>query len=215
MAQIDNIFEQIDEQIDEDKAHKFWRENQKFIVGGLILLFIGLFAYVAWRDARIKEDQSLSDAYVQAQLLDKKGDRAGAEALLQKLMVDNSDHGYGLLAILVDAQALARTGEIDKAVARFEFLASKSSGSPMQGLALLNAAYLTVKDESRTRGLLTKIDKNSPFQAHALELDGLLSAQAGDEKKALARYQEAIQAGADGELRKRLDQRLERLAGNI
>ena len=32
MAQIDNIFEQIDEQIDADKAHKYWKDNQKLII---------------------------------------------------------------------------------------------------------------------------------------------------------------------------------------
>jgi predicted negative regulator of RcsB-dependent stress response len=215
MAQIDNIFEQVDEQIDADKAHKFWKENQKWIIAGLVLLFVGLFAYVGWRDARLREDQTLSDLYIQARALDKNGDRAGAEEILKKLMDDNIDHGYGLMAILVDAQALAAAGKVDAAVARLELLAAKSSNSPLQGLALLNAAYITVDDESRSRSFLDKIDKKSPFRPLALELDGLLLARGGDAKNAMARYQEAMQSGASGELRSRLNRRLERMAGNF
>ncbi|MBF0358669.1 MAG: tetratricopeptide repeat protein [Magnetococcales bacterium] len=212
MAQIDDIFEQIDEKMDEDAAQKFWRDNQKYIIAALVLLFIGLFAYVGWRDARIKEDYALSDAYIQAQALDAQGDRAGASAAFQKLLDDGGDHGYALLAILADAQALARVGKIDEAVARFETLAAKTTNSPLQGLALLNAAYLTAADSSRSRGFLSKIAETSPFRPHALELDGLLLSEAGDEKNALAKYQEAVQSGASGPLLQRLNQRLERLA---
>jgi predicted negative regulator of RcsB-dependent stress response len=214
MAQIDDIFEQIDEKMDEDAAQKFWRDNRQYIVAALVLLFVGLFAYVAWRDARVKEDQALSDAYIQAQALDAGGDRAGAGAALQKLLEDGGDHGYALLAILVDAQALAKAGKSDEAVARFEALAAKTSNSPLQGLALLNAAYLTADDSSRSRGFLTKITETSPFRPHALELDGLLLSEAGDEKNALEKYQEAVQSGASGSLLQRLNRRLERVAAN-
>jgi predicted negative regulator of RcsB-dependent stress response len=215
MAEIDTIFEQIDEQIEADKAHKFWNENRKWIIGGLILLFAGLFAYVAWRDGRVTENQNLSDLYIQAQALEEKGDRAGAQAIFKGLMVDHESHGYGILARLTDAQALAKAGKIDEAVAHLEALAAKSSGSPLQGLALLNAAYLTADSVTRSRGFVAKIEEKSPYRPLALELDGLLMAKDGNEKGALARYQEAIQLGADGELRRRLNRRLERLAGHL
>jgi predicted negative regulator of RcsB-dependent stress response len=215
MAEIDTIFEQVDEQIDADKAHKFWKENRKFIVGGLILLFAGLFAYVGWKDVRMKEDQALSDSFIQSQTLTEKGDLAGSEKILQNLMAESGDHGYGLLATLVNAQALAKAGKVTEAVAGFEALAAKTANSPLQGLALLNAAYLTVEEKGRAKEFLAKIDEKSPFRPHALELEGLLLAREGDMKNALARYQEALQLGADGELRSRLNTRLERLAGNI
>ncbi|MBF0194658.1 MAG: tetratricopeptide repeat protein [Magnetococcales bacterium] len=213
MAQIDNIFEEIDEQMDADKAHKFFKENQTLIIGSLVLLFVGLFAFVAWRDARIKENQSLSDQYIQAQELETKGDRAGAKAIFQAIIKENGDHGYGLLSLLSDAQALAKAGKNDDAIASFEAIAAKTTNSPLQGMALLNAAYLSDNDDARAKGFLAKIDAASSFRPHALELEGLLLARAGDEKEAYKRYQEAIQAGASGQLEQRLKTRIERLAG--
>lgn len=213
MAQIDDIFEQIDEQVDADKAHKFWLANRKWIIGGLVLLFAGLIAFVSWRDARIKADQKLSDLYIQAGFLDEQGDRVAAAEIYDQLMEKHADHGYGLLSMLVDAQALAKAGDVEAALVRFEKLAAKAAYTPLQGLALLNAAYLTADDAQRSRGFLAKISAQSPFRPHALELDGLLLAQAGDEINSLARYREAIQLGADGELRRRLDRRMERMAG--
>ncbi|MBF0453211.1 MAG: tetratricopeptide repeat protein [Magnetococcales bacterium] len=213
MAQIDTIFEQVDEQLDADKAQKFWRDNQKWIIGALIVLFASLFAYVSWRDARLKEDRTISDLYIQAQVLEKKGDRAGAEEILQRVMTEHGEHGYALLARLTDAQVLAKAGKRDEAVAHLEVLAAKSSGSPLQGLALLNAAYLTSDNEQQALDFLAKIDEKSSFRPHALELEGLLLAKAGKGQMASARYQQAIQQGADGALRQRLNRRLERLAG--
>ncbi|MBF0444167.1 MAG: tetratricopeptide repeat protein [Magnetococcales bacterium] len=215
MAQIDNIFEEIDEQMDADKAHKFFKENQAWIIGGLVLLFVGLFAFVAWRDAQVKENQALSDKYIAAHELDAKGDREGATAIFQTIIKEHGDHGYGLLSLLSDAQALAKAGKKDAAIARFEALAAKSSNSPIQGMALLNAAYLASDDDGRAKGFLAKIEPTSSFRPHALELEGLLLAKAGDEKQAFARYQEAIQAGASGHLQQRLQLRIERLTGNF
>jgi predicted negative regulator of RcsB-dependent stress response len=215
MAQIDTIFEEIDEQMDADKAHKFYKENKAFIIGGLVALFAGLFIFVAWRDAQVKENQTLSNQYIQAQELDAKGDREGATAIFQTIMNENSDHGYGILSLLSDAQALAKAGKKDEAIARFEALAAKTSNSPMQGIALLNAAYLAADDVGRAKGFLSKISPSSSFRPHGLELEGLLLAKAGDEKQAYARYQDAMQAGASGQLQQRLQMRIERLAGNF
>ncbi|MBF0380698.1 MAG: tetratricopeptide repeat protein [Magnetococcales bacterium] len=214
MAQIDNIFEEIDEQMDADKAQKFYDENKVWIIGGLVLLFVGLFAYVAWRDALIEKSYRLSDQFMQAQTLEAGGDREGAKAIFTKIMSENSEHGYGIMSLLSEAQALAKAGKKDEAIANFEALAAKTSNSPMQGLALLNAAYLTVDDANRAKGFLAKISPTSSFRPHALELEGLLLAKAGDEKQAFARYQEAMQAGASGKLHQRLQARIERLAGN-
>ncbi|MBF0448799.1 MAG: tetratricopeptide repeat protein [Magnetococcales bacterium] len=214
MAQIDEIFEQVDEQLEADQSRRFWNENKKWIIGGLVLLFAGLILFVQWRDAQLRESQKLSDLFLQSQVLQNGGDRAGSEKILAQLISEGSGHGYGLLAHLVDAHVLANAGQNDQAVARLESVAAQTSGSPLQGLALLNAAYLTADDEEKSRSFLNKIAEDSTFKAHALELDGLLYAQSGDQKTALTRYREALALGAEGALRSRLNRRLESLAAN-
>lgn len=214
MAQIEDIFEQVDEQLEAERAHKFWQENRNTIIGGLVLLFVGLFAYVGWQDARRQEDRRLSDLYLQAQERNRDGQRDEAEKILVRLMAEGENHGYGLLARLVDAQALAKEGRVDAALVHLESLAVQTVDPLLQGVALLNAAYLVADQTDRSRGYLSRIGETSPFYPHALELDGLLLSRDGDREGARDRYRKALLLEVDSQLRTRLDRRLERLAGH-
>lgn len=206
-----DIFEQIDEQMEADRVQKFWEENRKWIIGGLILFFLGLFAYVGWRDYRERQDQSASDIFMVAPPLLKKGDLQAGQKQLDLLLKEYPNHGYALMARLLDARALAEKGKTEAAVQQLDRVANEAGSSPMQGLALLNAAYLTAKDTKKSESFLKRIGPNSAYYAHALELMGLLAAASGDEKTALAHYQEAKKANPDPSLEGRLGQRLERL----
>lgn len=210
---MDNIFEQIDEQIEQDRVHKFWQENWQRIVAGFMLFFLGLFAYVGWRDYRRGQDLAASDLFMAARVgFDGENSLAG-QAGLKPLLESHPKQGYGLLARLLSARALAEEGDADGAVSQLESLAESAGSSSLRGLALLNAAYLTVGDAQRAGAFLSRIGPKSPYRAHALELEGLLAAKAGDDKTAVDRYRSALVLGAEGSLRQRLDQRLERLGG--
>lgn len=214
MAQVDDIFEQVDEQLDADRAQKFWEENRVYIIGALIALFAGLIIYVNWRDGRIEEDQHLSVQFLQAQEYMQVGDWPQAKAALDGLSAQASGHGYGQLAQLSKAQGLAQNGQIEDAVAVLKRLTVDHSGTLMADLALIMAAYLVEKDAQQSRSFLSQIDEKSPYKAHALELQGLLLAREGDEKGALSHYQEALKLPVEGSLQNRLQERVERMAGS-
>ena len=208
-----DIFEHVDEQLDAERVHKFWQQNRKWVIGGLILLFVSLFVYVQWRDYRVQQSQAASDQFVMAQDLFDKEDRENGQKQLQKLLKEYSGHGYALFGRFLQAKSLVAEGKTAAAVEQLQQLVKEADTPLLVDLALLNAAYLTSGDGKRSVAFLTRIKDDSPYRAHALELQGLLAAQSGDDKNALASYQEARALAPEGTLRRRLESRLERLAG--
>lgn len=209
---MEDIFEQVDEQLDTERVQKLWEKNRKWIVGGLILLFFVLFVYVGWQDYQVSRSQSASQQFMAAQeLLDQKDIERG-QAQLHVLLDEYSGHGYALFGRFLQAKSLADSGKREAAVAQLDQLA-KEAPSPLRGLALLNAAYLTSGDAERCGGFLARMDKNAPYQAHALELQGILATQKGDGQRALTLYRQAHALTTEGTLRGRLENRLERLGG--
>ena len=208
---MEDIFEQVDEQLDAERAEKFWRENRKRIIAALVIFFIGLFAYVGWREYRQSQDRAASDLFMAADLLLGQGDVPGGRKALEPLLRDYSDHGYGLLARLLDARTLAESGQTDAAVAQLRMVAREAGSSPLAGVAWMNAAYLTANDPQQARELLKNIGADSPFRALALELLGLMAAKNGDEQAALEHYRQAMALNPEGSLQMRLKQRLERM----
>ncbi|MEO5377349.1 MAG: tetratricopeptide repeat protein [Magnetococcus sp. DMHC-6] len=212
MAQVEDIFAQVDEQLEADRVQKYWEKNQKWIVLTFVLFFIALFAYVGWQEYRQRQDRAASDIFLSS-LESFNADKPDlAKEKLSKLMENFSDHGYATLGELLQARLLAQGGDVEGAIGHLESLATRSDLSGLlRDLALLNAAYLTAKDRARAVSFLARIDPNSPYQPHALELQGLLASQAGEMKVALDTYRKAIGLNPAASLRKRLELRIEKM----
>ncbi|HIJ84348.1 MAG: Tetratricopeptide TPR 2 repeat protein [Magnetococcales bacterium] len=209
---MDNLFEQIDEELDADRVRKQWEKNRPWIIGATILFFLGLFAYVGWDGHRKQQDAAASDLYIAAMKHYEKEAWGETEKLLQPLFKQFGDHGYGLLGQMVEARTLAETGRKKEAADKMENLADRSQDGSLRDLALFNAALVTVDDDgARAQSLLRRIRDESPFRPHALEILGLLAQKQKDMPAAAVDFQKAIELGAKGELRTRLDRRLERL----
>ncbi|MBF0414395.1 MAG: tetratricopeptide repeat protein [Magnetococcales bacterium] len=209
---MENIFEQIDEELDADRLRKQWERNRPWIIGGFILFFLGLFAYVGWDEYRKREDIAASDLYLAATKPLEQGNWSETQKQLQPLLQQYKNHGYSLLGQIVEARSLAETGQKSAASAKMENLANLTQEDSLRDLALYNAALVVVDEDSpRAETLLGRIKDDSPFRSHALEILGLLALKQKDGQKAVSFFQKAIELGAKGELHTRLLRRLDRL----
>lgn len=206
-----DIFEQVDEQLDVDRVQRFWEQNRKWVIGGLILFFAALVAYVQWRDYQVQQSYAASVQFNRVQELLIKKEVDNAHQQFQELADAYANHGYVLLGRFLQARSLADAGKTEEAVAQLEHLIQGAGTSPLVDLARLNAAYLTAGDRGRAEAFLNRIQETSPYRAHALELLGLLAAQGGEDQAALAHYQAARALTPEGTLRQRMENRLERL----
>ncbi|MBF0096695.1 MAG: tetratricopeptide repeat protein [Magnetococcales bacterium] len=207
-----DIFEQVDEQLEADRVQKWWVANRRWVIAGFVSFFAALFAYVGWQDYRTRQNQAASDYFLVVQDLYAKGDVEGAERQLQLLLQHHSGHAYGLFGHLLQAKALATAGKAEAALQQLEVVIKAADLALLRDLALLNAAYLTASESGKAEGYLQRMESQSPYRGHALELRGVLAAQRGDLQAAAAHYREARAASTEGgSLRARLESRLERM----
>ncbi|HAT49695.1 MAG: tetratricopeptide repeat protein [Nitrospirae bacterium] len=209
---MDNLFEQIDEELDAERLRKQWEKNRPWIIGGFIVFFLSLFAYVGWDEHRKQQDAAASDLYMAAMKPYEQGTWSEAEKLIQPVLKQYGDHGYGILAQMVEARAMAEMGQTQEASSHMERFADQAKDDSLRDLALYNAALAVVDaDGERVKKLLGRISDDSPFRSHALEILGLLAQKENDVKNAAIFYKKSIELGAKGLLRTRVDRRLERL----
>ncbi|MBF0142966.1 MAG: tetratricopeptide repeat protein [Magnetococcales bacterium] len=214
MAQIGDIFEIVDEEMDADRVRRRWLKYRGVLIGGLVLLFAGLFAYVGWESWRERVDQQASDLFLTAWNGYEKADATVNRAELERLLATYPRHGYALLGRLLQAREMVREGQVDRALMLLQEAAAEAGrDAPLADYAWLNAAYLTAAEPARCLGFLDRIGEGSAFRGHALELKGLLSDHEGKAEEALKWYREALEKSRAGGLRERLSRRVERLGG--
>lgn len=209
---MDNLFEQVDEELDAERLQKKWEKNRHWIIGGFIIFFLCLFAYVGWEEHRKQQDTAASDLYMAAMKPYGQGTWSEAEKLIQPVLKQFGDHGYGILAQMVEARTMAEMGQTKEAQSLMESFADHSTDASLRDLALYNAALVIVDDDGElAKKLLSRIQDNSPFRSQALEVLGLLAQKENDMKNAAIYYKKSIELGAKGALRTRIDRRMERL----
>jgi predicted negative regulator of RcsB-dependent stress response len=206
-----DIFEQVDEQLEADRVQKFWEENRKWLIAGLLLFFLFLFAYVGWKEYQTRQNQAASEQFMLVRDLFGKPEIEAGKRQLQAIVQSHPGHGYALFGRFLQAKALADAGNREGALEQLLLLVQESDSVLLADLALLNAAYLTAEEAGRAEPFLARMAARSPYRAHALELQGLLAAQRGDQQAAIARYREARTLAVEGTLRARLESRLERV----
>lgn len=210
MGQIEDIFATVDEELEQDRVHKYWKENQDWIITSLVLFFIFLCGYAGWQEYRKVQDQNASELYAKAMQAFQGEQWGAASKEMQPLLEQYDSHGYGRLGRLLQARSLVAAGDRDGAVRQLESLAADEGAPPeLRDAALINAALVALDKPDQARALLARLPANSGFRPQALELQGLLAATPGE---ALAHYQEALALQPPKGLKDRLTARVERLA---
>ncbi|MBF0295759.1 MAG: tetratricopeptide repeat protein [Magnetococcales bacterium] len=211
-VEVEGIFEEIDEQLEAENVAKFWKQHQNWIIGGLILLFVGLLLFVGWQEVRKRRDHEVSDKYLRAMEALNRGDVEAGRKGLGEVVRGYGDHGFAQMARFREARELVAEGKGNDAALLLEEAAAMAV-PPMKNMAIINASYVIADDDKLALRRLGNIPNESVFKPHALELAGVLTLKQGDAKAALAMFQEALTLKPDAGLRKRLEYRIRRLGG--
>ncbi|MGN7611834.1 tetratricopeptide repeat protein [Magnetococcales bacterium HHB-1] len=210
-----DVFQEVDEELESERLYKFWLKNKKAIVGSISLFFLGLFIYVgmeAYQESQDRDASQMFQAVLEVNAQDEKGKQTRNEKLTA-LLKEHPEHGYATLGRFHQVQDLLKEDRKEDALKALQALAKDLAESPLQGLALLNGAYLVAEDTKKAIQLLEQIKKDSPFRGAALELKGVFAYQKGDFDMALKHYKEALSIRQSGPLAERLRQRIQRLEG--
>src|SRR5271154_6456748 len=134
-----DIFKEVDEEVQRDKAVEFWTKYQNVILAAAILVVLATGGYRFWQYRQAQAAEAAGAAFQAAMRLDADGKPDEARAALDK-MQSAAPQGYAHLSRFIDA-ALALKKDPKAGVAAYDALAADASLDPLlRDTAKLRAA---------------------------------------------------------------------------
>ena len=178
-----DVFNEVDEEVRQEQWKKLFHAYGGYVIGAVVSFVVVFAGGIAWSDYQADQRQLESQRYVAAGQMLANGDAVFAAQLFGSL-ADEAGDGYGALARLREADALATAGDETGAVATLDRLADDGDAdSAFRDLARLFAVYQLMdsapRDELEAR-LAPLLADGSPWRASARELSGLVALRAGE-----------------------------------
>ena len=175
------------------------KENAAWLLLALAIPFAVFGGKAQWH--RWHENHALSAAVRYGQLLDalSHGDRVGARKLGDGLRAEHGKTPYGDQADLALARAAAEANELSDAEALLTRVMKDGLDEEVRLIARLRLARVQRAEGHIDQALATlQVADPKGFAAAYAELRGDCLLQKGDTTGALAAYQDALKAGANG-----------------
>ncbi len=207
-------FEQTDqEQV--EQLQKWWRENWKALIGGLVL---GLGGILGWDQYQLWQQDKAAHASEQfeavAELVGKRG-LAEAAAKAEQLVAKSPRSPYAAHAKLSVAKAAAEAEDWEQAAKHLEWVVDSAAQAELRTVATLRMAKVRWAQGQIDAALsLLKGNSDDAFAPAFAELRGDIERQKGNAQAARAAYQQALDSGVDYIDRAGLQRKLDDLPTN-
>jgi hypothetical protein len=187
----ESLIREVDEEVRQEEFKKLWERYGSAFLGLALLMVAAVGGYEGWKYWQRQQAEQASVVYLDAAR--KAADGKYDDALAALAAVNHS--GFGALARLTEAAALASKGDTVKAIEIYKaFAAAPGSDPALADLATIRAGYLQV-DAVTPDELLTslgKYDNDASIWRHAArEVFGLAAFRVRDYAMA-DRYMNAL-----------------------
>jgi hypothetical protein len=203
------FFQEVEEEMKQDRYAALWKKYGRYVVAFFVACVLGVAGYQWWqareRQARFAE----SERFAAALALAKEGKAKEANEALAALGAASSK-GYGALARLQHASALAKAGDRAGAIKVLDALAADGKADKVfRDYATINLAYLAL-DDGDPAAMLDRLKPlladGSPWRFIGAELSAYYLERAGKRAEAvelLSRLAKDPEAPAGGRARAR------------
>ena len=182
-----------DEQV--EKLKKWWEENGRSVIAGVIIGVGGLFGYRYWIDLQEATAEAASAQFVQMMEALKSSDNAAVAEHADTLIAEYAGTEYATLARFALARNLVDSGKYDEAQTQLEQIIGTVGDAPLGYLARKRLASVQVQSAQLEQALVTLgVEFPSAFSAGVDELKGDIYAQQGKIDEAANAYREALSA---------------------
>lgn len=191
------VYETDQEQL--DKISRWWEENGRTTVVGLVLGLGAVFGWTGWQSWQLAQAEAASSLYAQvvnAARADRPEDlRQNADTLLAEF----PGSGYSVLATLHLARQAVVEKNPDEAVARLQWVLANADLEAYRHVARLRLARLSLDagDTQAATAVLSgggELADDAPYGADYLALRGDIARINGDTGTARDLYQRALTA---------------------
>ncbi|MEE2981329.1 MAG: tetratricopeptide repeat protein [Pseudomonadota bacterium] len=178
-----DVFREVDEDVRRDQWLKLWQAYGYYAIAAVVAVVLAVVGGVGWKEHRLSQHQAESEQFAAASRSLAEG-QAEVAARQFTVLADSAGNGYGSLARLREAEALAAAGDKTAAGAVLDQRAADSVvETAIAPLASLMAAYQLMDHGSRDeleRRLTPLMGADSPWRSSARELVGLIAFRAGE-----------------------------------
>jgi hypothetical protein len=148
-----DIFKEVDEEVQRDKAVEFWTKYQNYILAVAILIVLATGGYRFWQYRQAQAAEAAGAAFQDALKLDAAGKPDEARAALAALQKTGA-RGYDALGRFVDA-GLTTKKDPKAGAAAYDALANDASLDPL------------LRDTAKLRAALARLDAGETDAAKA------------------------------------------------
>lgn len=199
-----------DEQV--EKLKKWWQENGRSVVAGVIIGVGGLFGYRYWVD--YQNDQAEQASLQFDQMVDAIGAGENDTAIghAENLLGDFSGTDYAIMARFALARIYVDRGDFAKAREQLQAVVGTADNQPLGFIARKRLAAVQLQMSNADQALSTlSVDFPVEFSAGVEELKGDIYSEQGKKDEAAEAYRKALNATPGPVDRRFLQQKLDNL----
>ena len=181
------------EQEELEALQKWWHENGKAVVIGLVIGLGGVFGWTTWQSRVEATAEQVSVVY--QSMVDMAAADDHLEALLRvdQIIRDHPDSDYAALSGLLGAKSALAAGRSDDANRLLAWVIQNSARTELRDLARLRSAQLLLDEQKGEAGLAMIAEVNTPaFTAGVEELRGDILMDSGQSDAAAKAYESAL-----------------------
>ncbi len=181
-----------------EKLKKWWQENGRSVIVGIVIGLGGLFGYRYWVDMKEAEAERASGYFTQMITALETNDSALVSQQAQTLLADYTSTEYAIMARFALARSFVENGEYSQAQQQLEQVIGSVGQRPMGYLARKRLAAIQIQTSDLEQALTTLGVAFPPaFRAGVEELRGDIYARQGKLSEAADAYRKA-QRGVPG-----------------
>ena len=183
-----DVFQEVDEELREEKYKSIWRKYKYYVIGGVILFVLGIAANAFWKDYNLKEINDRSERFFTALEMAQE-DKVNAITLLEEFASKEEKNAKYNVLIARFSEAAIRRSEKDfnGALVIYESLANNNISDFYADYAKLSSVEMLIalNNKKEARLILDNlINNSSDLKYIAMEYLGYIEIDEGNFSKA-------------------------------
>ena len=188
-----DLFQEIDDELRQDKASRLWRVYGKYVVAAAIVIIMSVGGYKFWQQKQLDDGEKASIAYEAALERSASGDHKGAIDQLNEEEI-GTVAGYAALSQMQKANLAMKINDFEAALITFKDIA-ENDNYPQSVKEWASFRYAAVRvekqiDSNASADLDSLIATDSPWRFLAKEIKAIKEIETGNKSGAKAIFSE-------------------------
>ncbi len=178
---------------------KWWRENGKFIVAGIVIGITAIFGWRGYNNHLAQQAEAASTLYEQMLVASRANDSDNVGVYANRIIDDYQSSSYAIFAHLMLAKLAAEASELDQAETHFRWVIENNTNEEFQHVARLRLARVLIAADKLDIAVNTlDVSNTGDFSANYEELRGDIFVKQNKTEEARQAYQKALANTAEG-----------------